>query len=139
MCDPWAFRARFILPEGFSDLRQFGLPGRGWWPLDGSARAAATSFSANERFASALRASGWQIDSCPFDGGHEVSLSALRGLERFLGGCNERLQLGLVQRYAGENQARAAKPATEQQLAFAERRARTQETRAEPGFFQRDL
>jgi phospholipase/carboxylesterase len=178
--------ARFILPEGFSDLSQFGLPGRGWWPSDGSARAAAIqsgkprdlsrfeppgldeahaalgklldewsresdgaplvlggfsqgamlafdvalrskraitglvqlsgapiaarlwnpelarrsgtrafishgrtdpdlSFTASECFASALHASGWQIDFCPFDGGHEVSLSALRGLKRFLG------------------------------------------------------
>ena len=33
--------ARFVFPEGFSDLSAFGLSGRGWWPSDGTARAAA--------------------------------------------------------------------------------------------------
>jgi phospholipase/carboxylesterase len=33
--------ARFVFPEGFADLGQFGLPGRGWWPSDGTGRAAA--------------------------------------------------------------------------------------------------
>ena len=179
--------ARFIFPEGFSDLSQFGLPGRGWWPSDGSARAAAIqsgtprdlsrfeppglqeahtalgilldewvqesggaplilggfsqgamlafdvalrsqrpiaglvqlsgapiagrlwtpalaqrsgtrafishgrvdpdlSFTATECFATELRAAGWQVDFCPFDGGHELPLVALRGLKRFLRG-----------------------------------------------------
>ncbi len=31
--------ARFVFPEGFCNLAPFGLPGRGWWPSDGTARA----------------------------------------------------------------------------------------------------
>ena len=33
--------ARFVFPEGFSDLSVFGISGRGWWPSDGTSRAAA--------------------------------------------------------------------------------------------------
>ena len=176
---------RFIFPEGFAPLTQFGLPGRGWWPSDGAARAEAIesgvprdlssfepeglqpahrtlsclldewsaeangaplvlggfsqgamlafdvalrservlaglvqlsgariaerlwdpllgarsgtrafvshgradpdlAFGATQRFVTDLDAAGWQIDFCPFDGGHEVSILALRGLKRFL-------------------------------------------------------
>ena len=177
--------ARFVFPEGTADLSEFGLPGRGWWPSDGVARASATrdgvprdlcdfeptglqrahdamsalldeltreaagaplvlggfsqgamlafdialrserpmlglvqlsgariaqrlwnpllakragtraflshgtadsdlAFSATEHFAADLRAAGWLVEFCPFDGGHEVPLVALRGLKRFL-------------------------------------------------------
>ncbi|MEP7049300.1 MAG: alpha/beta fold hydrolase [Pseudomonadota bacterium] len=44
------------------------------------------AFAATERFEAELRASGWLVDFCPFDGGHEVPLVALRGLKRFLKG-----------------------------------------------------
>jgi phospholipase/carboxylesterase len=42
------------------------------------------AFTAAERFEADLRAAGWRVDFCPFDGGHEVPLVALRGLKRFL-------------------------------------------------------
>ena len=177
--------ARFVFPEGFCDLSPFGLPGRGWWPSDGTGRAHAIaagtprdlsrfepeglaeahaalsllldqlsleapgaplilggfsqgamlafdialrsaralsgvvqlsgariaerfwnplladrsgmrafishgrgdpdlSFEATERFVGDLRAAGWPIDFCPFDGGHGVPIASLRGLKRFL-------------------------------------------------------
>ena len=177
--------ARFIFPEGFSDLSRYGLTGHGWWPSDGAARAAAIqsgvprdlsefepeglqeahtalarmldercgepgaapvvlggfsqgamlafdvalrgnrpvaglvqlsgariaarlwnpmlharfgtrafishgrsdpdlSFEAAQRFQADLSRAGWRVDFCPFDGGHEVPLVALRGLKRFL-------------------------------------------------------
>ncbi len=176
---------RFIFPEGFAELASLGLPGRGWWPSDGSGRSAAMrdgvardlsdfepeglpnarqalselldvllaeppeaplilggfsqgamlafdlalqsqrpiaglvqlsgariarrlwnprlaqragtrafishgrqdtdlAFSACEDFARDLRGAGWVVDFCPFDGGHEVPIAALRGLKRFL-------------------------------------------------------
>lgn len=182
--------ARFVFPEGYAPLTEFGLPGRGWWPSDGTARAAAIesgeprdlsafepeglqtahdrmsrfldvlalesgsaplilggfsqgamlafdialrstrplaglvqlsgariaqrlwnpalrtragtpafishgqhdsdlAFFAAETFARDLRAADWQVDFCPFDGGHEVSLVALRGLKRFLRGLTK--------------------------------------------------
>ena len=177
--------ARFVFPEGFSDLSAFGISGRGWWPSDGRSRAAALqegvprdlsgfepegldaahqalsqlldewtreapdapvviggfsqgamlafdvalrsrrplaavvqlsgariarriwdpllssragtrafishgrsdpdlAFRATEHFDADLRAAGWRTDFCPFDGGHAVSIAALRGLKRFL-------------------------------------------------------
>ena len=177
--------ARFVFPEGSADLAEFGLPGRGWWPSDGVARASAMrdgaprdlsdfepaglqrahetvsalldeltaeaagaplilggfsqgamlafdialrsarpilgmvllsgariaqrvwnpllakragtrafmshgradsdlAFNAAQRFDTDLRAAGWLVDFCPFDGGHEVPLVAFRGLKRFL-------------------------------------------------------
>jgi phospholipase/carboxylesterase len=179
--------ARFVFPEGTAPLSEFGLPGRGWWPSDGVARASALregaprdlcdfepaglqgahekmselldelsaeaafaplilggfsqgamlafdialrserailgvvqlsgariaqrlwnpllskragtrafmshgradsdlAFDAAERFDADLRAAGWLVDFCAFDGGHEVPLVALRGLKRFLKG-----------------------------------------------------
>jgi len=180
--------ARFVFPEGFSDLSGLGLPGRGWWPSDGAGRATAIrtgvprdlsdfepqgldsahrklcslldvliaespdsplilggfsqgamlafdvalrserriaavqlsgarinrrswdpllhkragtrvflshgrsdpdlAFSAAECFERDLRRAGWLVDYCPFDGGHEVPLVALRGLKRFLRGLS---------------------------------------------------
>jgi len=41
-------------------------------------------YSATERFAQRLRDAGWLVNFCPFDGGHEVPLVALRGLRKFL-------------------------------------------------------
>jgi len=41
-------------------------------------------FSVTERFEQRLRAAGWLVNFCPFDGGHEVPLVALRGLRKFL-------------------------------------------------------
>jgi len=177
--------ARFVFPEGFADLSEFGLAGRGWWPSDGEARSAAIqsgtprdlvgfepegldaaraglnglldvwsaeadsaplilggfsqgamlafdvalrgdrpiagivafssariagrcwnpllgrragtrafishgradpdlSFDATERFVRDLGGAGWQVDFCPFDGGHEIPIVALRGLKRFI-------------------------------------------------------
>ncbi len=177
--------ARFVFPEGTADLAEFDLPGRGWWPSDGVARASALrdgvardlsdfqptglqsahetmsalldeltaeakgaplvlggfsqgamlafdialrsergiagmvqlsgariaqrvwnpllskragmraflshgradsdlAFEAAARFEADLRAAGWLVDFCPFDGGHEVPLVAFRGLKRFL-------------------------------------------------------
>lgn len=32
---------RFVFPRGFVDLAEAGLPGRGWWPSDGTGRASA--------------------------------------------------------------------------------------------------
>lgn len=177
--------ARFVFPEGTADLSEFGLPGKGWWPSDGVARASAIqdgvprdlcdfepaglrqaheamsalldelsaeaagaplifggfsqgamlafdialrseraimgmvqlsgariaqrlwnpllskragtraflshgradsdlAFAASERFEADLRAAGWLVDFCAFEGGHEVPLVALRGLKKFL-------------------------------------------------------
>jgi len=42
------------------------------------------AFSATESFERDLRAARWLIEFCPFDGGHEVPLVALRALKRFL-------------------------------------------------------
>jgi phospholipase/carboxylesterase len=42
------------------------------------------AFSAAEDFAGELGSAGWVVDFCPFDGGHEVPLVALRRLKRFL-------------------------------------------------------
>ena len=176
---------RFVFPEGLADLSAFGLPGRGWWPSDGSGRATALqsgiardlsdfepdglseahadlsllldalsaecagaplilggfsqgamlafdialrsersiaglvqlsgariaqrlwtprlatragtrtfishgkqdpdlAFSACEAFQRDLRAAGWVVDFCPFEGGHEVPIVALRAMKRFL-------------------------------------------------------
>ncbi|HEY5373219.1 MAG TPA: hypothetical protein VIK01_06010 [Polyangiaceae bacterium] len=44
------------------------------------------AFAATESFERDLRAARWLIDFCPFDGGHEVPLVALRALKRFLRG-----------------------------------------------------
>jgi phospholipase/carboxylesterase len=44
------------------------------------------AFSATESFQHDLRAAHWLVDFCPFDGGHEVPLVALRALKRFLRG-----------------------------------------------------
>ena len=44
------------------------------------------AFSATESFERDLRAAGWLVDFCAFDGGHEVPLVALRALKRFLRG-----------------------------------------------------
>lgn len=44
------------------------------------------AFSAAERFSADLTAAGWAVDFCPFDGGHEVPIVALRALKRFLRG-----------------------------------------------------
>ena len=33
--------ARFVFPEGPVDLGPLGLPGRAWWPSDGTGRSAA--------------------------------------------------------------------------------------------------
>ena len=45
------------------------------------------AFEATQRFEADLRAAGWRVDFCPFDGAHEVPLPALRGLKRFLKSC----------------------------------------------------
>jgi phospholipase/carboxylesterase len=42
------------------------------------------SFAAAETFSDDLRTAGWQVDFCAFDGVHEISLVALRGLKKFL-------------------------------------------------------
>lgn len=42
------------------------------------------SFEATEAFVTDLVAAGWNIDFCPFDGGHEMPLPVLRRLKAFL-------------------------------------------------------
>jgi phospholipase/carboxylesterase len=42
------------------------------------------SFTSANEFQAALGAAGWLVDFCPFDGGHEIPITVLRRLKRFL-------------------------------------------------------
>jgi phospholipase/carboxylesterase len=42
------------------------------------------SFAGAESFKNDLVLSGWNVDFCPFDGGHEIPLPVLRRLKKFL-------------------------------------------------------
>jgi phospholipase/carboxylesterase len=44
------------------------------------------SFDAAERFKNELATAGWNVEWCPFEGGHEIPLVVLRALKKFLKG-----------------------------------------------------